>query len=315
MKVIKFFITMVILSFLLVTCEKDGGTSVIELDNGAVPNFQKLTDLEGFLNLNELNVGNDITFGYSLDIAIGDVASADVIAFFRTATGNLYGPKTLVSGVNSFPYEQSLSQADIIATFDEITDASEIFQDDALVLTATLYLTDGRVFKMLNNDGSRNYGSDIHTSAFYNAQIAFAASCPLDETYLLGEYYFEGLVDGDFGPTFGDPHNVEIVAGEGATERMISLNYLANLAIGQPNMDFTIDLSCGFVVVQPEQGTGLGCGDGEILLGPGLVVSQYDVADDSVLEIEFVEGWGGNDGGCGFSNADGVPVSIRLTKL
>ncbi len=297
------------------SCDKDGGTSVIDLQLGAVPNFQKLTNLEDFLNLNELTVGNDIEIGFSLDIAQGDVSSADIISFFRTASGNLYGPVTLVSNITEFPYEYTLSQDAIVDSFPELTNADEILLDDAFQITAVLYLDDGRVVHMLNEDGSRNYGSDIHTSPQYNVAISYFGSCPLDPTYLIGTYNYESLVDGDFGPTFGDPHEVEILAGEGATERIISLNYLEHLGIGQANMDFTLYLSCGNIVVGTEQGTGLGCGNGEILLGPGDVTSTYNSTDDSVIEVEFVEGWDGNDGGCGFSNPDGVPVKVRFTKV
>ena len=188
MKNLKKLIVLIMISTFIISCQDDGGDSVIDFGNGGVPDMAKLSSLDGFINLNELIAGNDVQVGYSIDIARGDVSSADVIAFYRKSDGSVYGPITLNSGINSFPTEFFiLSQDDIIVAFSEITSTDDIELADALVVTAKLYLTNGTEVNMFNDDGTRNYGSDIHTSTEFSAQIVFPVSCPSDlaGTYLV----------------------------------------------------------------------------------------------------------------------------------
>lgn len=184
MKKINFLLTFLFLATIMVSCDTDGGTSEIDLIEGAVSNIQKNDAAPAFLNLNELNAGNDVEITFDVDIKYGDVSSVDVLAFYK-AQDTTYGPVTLKAGVSDFPVQITVSDADIIAAFDHLSSKSDFELADEIILTTRLYLNDGRVIELLGEDGSRNYGSDIHTSSFYNAQVSYPVSCPSD---LAGTY-------------------------------------------------------------------------------------------------------------------------------
>lgn len=184
MKKIKFLLTFLFLATIMVSCDTDGGTSELDLMEGAVSNIQKNDASPAFLNLNELNAGNDVEITFDVDIKYGDVSSVDVLAFYK-GQDTVYGPATLRAGVTDFPVQMSVSDADIIAAFDHLSSKADFELADEVILTTRLYLSDGRVIELLGEGGSRNYGSDIHTSSFYNAQVSYPVSCPSD---LAGTY-------------------------------------------------------------------------------------------------------------------------------
>lgn len=184
MKNLKYIIATLIVAITFVSCKNDGGTSVINLREGAVPNISKADNLDGFFNLLELADGNDVQIGFNLDIAQGEVTSADVVGFYLTGS-SVYGPVTIKSGVTTFPYSQSLDQNEVVALFDELNSTDDLLLADNLLITAKLYLKDGTYIKMFNDDGTRNYGSDIHTSGQYTTSLSYPVSCPSD---LGGDY-------------------------------------------------------------------------------------------------------------------------------
>lgn len=180
MKNIRIILTSLLLAVFTMSCESDGGTSNLDLQEGAVPNITKNAELGGILDFYKLEDGEDITIGFSVDLHYGATSSADIVGFYRTVDGDLYGPVTLQAGVTQFPAEITMTIEDIIGAFPELTNREDIQVGDQLIVSTKFYLADGTELNMINNDGSRNYGSDIHTSAFYNAQVTYPVSCPSD---------------------------------------------------------------------------------------------------------------------------------------
>lgn len=185
MKNIKFIVTSFLIAAFALSCETDGGTSKLDLIEGAVPNITKNTELGEIIDFYKLEDDEPITIGFSVDVFYGNVSSADIIGFYRTIDGDLFGPVTLQAGVTQFPAEITMTVEDIIGAFSELTNRSDVQVGDELIVTTKFYLPDGREINMINNDGTRNYGSDIHTSGSYNAQVSYPVSCPSD---LAGTY-------------------------------------------------------------------------------------------------------------------------------
>jgi hypothetical protein len=179
MKRTKFILMSLLCLGVLISCDTDGGESELNLIEGAVANLQKVESAPAFINLSALNAGNDVQIAFSVEPQYGNIASLDVIGFYESGD-EMYGPVTLESGISEFPTEVSLTDAEIIAAFSHLTSKEDFQLADALIISTRLYLEDGRVIDLLDETGERNYGSDIHTSAFYNAQISYPVSCPSD---------------------------------------------------------------------------------------------------------------------------------------
>ncbi len=179
MKNLKIVLAFMMLATFIVSCDDDGGTSNVDLQEGGVTNITKNSDFAEIINLNDIRNGDEVQIGFDVDVFYGNVVSADVVGFYRTST-DLFGPVTLVSGITEFPTEVTLDQDDIIAAFAELNSRDDIQLADELILTTRILLADGSEINLVNNDGTRNYGSDIHTSAFFKAQVSYPVSCPSD---------------------------------------------------------------------------------------------------------------------------------------
>ncbi len=212
------------ITLFLGACEKDGGTSVIDLRVGAVPNIEKLSDLDATISYSKLLQGEDFNIGLKMEVAQGDVTSADIVGFYTTVDGDLYGPATLVSGVSSFPTESTFNKTSIVNAFAELASPDDIAFGDNLTITAKLYLADGTFINMYNDDGTRNYGSDVHTSTQYTTVVSYDVVCDFDAALTVGDYivysddwgYPEANVTIEADPS--DPYKLFIVGlaeGEG----------------------------------------------------------------------------------------------------
>lgn len=179
MKNIKIILAFIMLSPLFSSCTDDGGSSKIDLQEGGVTNITKNSAYAAIINLNDLLSGDEVQIGFSVDVFYGDVSSIDVVGFYKS-NGSLYGPVTLKSGIIQFPTEIILNQNDIIAAFAELSTLDDFMVGDELIISTKLYLADGSEVSLINNDGTRNYGSDIHTSSLFNAQVSYPVSCPSD---------------------------------------------------------------------------------------------------------------------------------------
>lgn len=227
MKNVKLIIASLFVVLFTVSCEKDGGDSVIATSEGATPNIQKVAGTDAFIDLVAVNDNTPIEISFTVDVGFGDVASADVMMFYYSGD-NVY-KATFATDVTSFPATFSFSQAEIFDAFTELNSAADLAVGDALRITAELTLTDGTVIKILNDDGSANYGADIANSPLFSVVQTYNVSCPSD---LAGTYSV--LTTGtstDPGPSASEnpianfPYNVTITANGGG-------NYTVSDAFG-----------------------------------------------------------------------------------
>ncbi len=303
MKKIKIFITFLLVAVFAVSCDTDGGTSQLDLKVGAVPDITLNTEYPTILNLNELNTGAVVDFGFSVDIAQGDVASADVVGLYQTATGELYGPVTLKSDVSEFPTDMVLSTDDIIAAFSELSSNDDFKLGDELLITTKLYLEDGTEQDLWNEEG-RLYGSDIHTSTVYDVVANYPVGCPLNGKFT-GDYQMTVEGSGAFGAFAND----QVVTFEETSQtiRTFTIPYLPDAG------GFSTNVPLNFVcetLVMPTVDSGVGCGGGTITFGStdgGIIVDPSDDSGFSMTITDFI-----SDGGCG---AGSYEVTLTFQKL
>jgi hypothetical protein len=227
MKKVKFIIASLFLIVFALSCEKDGGDSVVATEESATPNIQKVDGTDGFIDLVAVNDGTPINIGFTVDKGFGNIVSADVVMFYFSGT-NVY-KAVFATDVTTFPTSFNFSQADIFAAFNEINDATDLAVGDVLKITAELTLADGRVIKILNDDGTANYGSDIANSPVYSVLQNYNVSCPSD---LAGTYnVLTTATSTDPGPSASEnpianfPYTVTITANGGG-------NYTVSDAFG-----------------------------------------------------------------------------------
>jgi len=179
MKNLKIILAFMMLATFIISCDDDGGTSKVDIQEGGVTNITKNAEFDQIINLTDLRNGDEVQISFSVDVFYGNVTSADVIGFYLSG-GEVFGPVTLASGITQFPAEVTLNQDDIISAFSELNSRDDIKLADELIVSTRLILADGSEINLINDDGSRNYGSDIHTSAFFKAQASYPVSCPSD---------------------------------------------------------------------------------------------------------------------------------------
>ena len=178
---------------------------------------------------------------------------------------------------------------------------------DIFNFRSEIILQDGSVFQFSNSS------SAVNGSAFQgHFNFAVKLSCPLSDDQFIGDYTLTHVTTDNwaFGvpPFGGDPLNVTLEKVSG-TKRSFKFEYLKDLGVGQPAVDFTFDIVCTIVVPDDNQGTSLGCG-GTITLGSQSgSFGSVDISDDSTLTIDLNE-WV-DDGGCGVPV---TPLTIRLDK-
>lgn len=179
---------------------------------------------------------------------------------------------------------------------------------DSFEFRLVLELTNGKTFTNNQSSGDVSGGSFYKSPFFYRCDVV----CPLDPLTFVGSYLYEPVIDGPYGPTYGDAKLVtlELVSGSTTQRRIVGLVYLEHLGIGNASQNISLQMLCGDVVF-PSYGANLSCGAGSIGMGPAQPANRttYDLADDSVFEVgltEFVV-----DGGCGEPPAQ---VRFRLTK-
>ncbi len=149
-------------------------------------------------------------------------------------------------------------------------------------------------------------------------EVSILQICPLPENTYTGDYALEQITPNNPADAFPGMAPVQVfenqiitLTGEGTT-RQFDAVFLEGLNIGQPPTTVSFGLVCNDVIVDSGIGTGLICAQGDplITLGPGLVPSVYDPANDSVFELTLTEYEQGG-AGCGTGP---FQVTFRLTK-
>jgi hypothetical protein len=219
MKNIKYIFAFLTLGLLAISCENDGGDSKLDLEEGAVPNIKKIATNDSFINLLAINEGEEISIGFTVDKALGNVSSMDIVLFYTNASGT--SKATLATGVSTFPQSYILDQNDLMELFDNLNSAEDFSLGDKLTVSADLHLTDGRIVKILNDNGAPNYGQDILNSTRYSVIQVYNVSCPSD---LAGTYnVISSGASTDSGPSPSEnpisnyPATVTITATGGGT--------------------------------------------------------------------------------------------------
>lgn len=305
MKNIKVILASLVLAVFAMSCETDGGTSNRNIQEGAIPNFTLNSDLPTILNLNELNDGNDINFGFTLDIEQGDVASADLVGFYETATGETYGPVTFQSNITEFPAEIILSTSDIISAFGEINSLEDFNLGDELMITTKLYLKDGRELDLMDAQGSRLYGSDILSSGVYDVVANYPVGCPLNGKFT-GDYRVtSSSPEGPYGAFANDEFTVTL-AETSQTMRTFNFAYLPGL--GFPPVNATLEFVCNRVLLQPAD-AGFGCG-GSITFGSADEGASIDFEDESGFTLTVTDFL--TDGDCGVASREVILVFEKV---
>ena len=90
MKKIKTILLIIATITFTVSCEDDGGTSVIPLEEGAAPNLVKATSAPAFIDQVKAQNGEPITLEFNVSIAQGNPASTDIIGVYTTFAGPVY---------------------------------------------------------------------------------------------------------------------------------------------------------------------------------------------------------------------------------
>ncbi|AOZ98598.1 hypothetical protein [Flavobacterium commune] len=193
MKKIQHIITILCLLFLLPCCENDGGDSKISTQKGALPNIQKLENSDSFIDLVAVQNNQEINLGFSVDLAIGKISSMDIIGLYIKSDGTII-KATLASNITSFPVSFNLNRNDLYDAFENLNSSEDFATGDQLIISADITLKDGTVLKIMNDDGTNNFSSNIATSNLYKVFQTYNVSCP---SYLAGTYNYSTTNIGD----------------------------------------------------------------------------------------------------------------------
>jgi hypothetical protein len=183
MKTIKILLFTIAIGVLSFSCDKDGGSSALVLEDGAVPNFIKDASSDQIFDLTKVLNGTPLNLSFSASVAQGSVVSTDIIATYATLAGPVY-KSTLFTNV-TLPSDFSLNTNDVIASFTEITSTDDFQLGDVLRISTRFTMSDGRVLSLLNDDGTDNTGTTLSNSKLVTVIINYPVSCP---TMLEGNY-------------------------------------------------------------------------------------------------------------------------------
>ncbi|HSD05842.1 hypothetical protein [Flavobacterium sp.] len=187
MKKIK-YIAILILSFMMTTsCTDDGGSSVIDLTEGGVPNVEKTPGTDTSLNYAALSNGGSVKIGVTLTVGRGDVASMNVVGFYTK--GSKVEKAVLTSGITTFPTSVTYTEQDLYKAFSILNSPSDFDITDNLVISADVTLKNGTVLKMFTDEGEPLFGADIANSEQFSVLQEYTMVCPLDDASIFnGDY-------------------------------------------------------------------------------------------------------------------------------
>lgn len=176
-----------LLAFISFSCENDGGTSVINFTEGAVPNIKKIANTDQGLNIVALKAGQNINIGLTVSVGTGDVVSMDIIGVYTK--GTVVEKGILKANVTGFPATVNITQTDLYKAFNLLNSANDVDLTDKLVISADLTLKNGTVVKMFTDKGIANYGADVANSLVYSVLQNYIVSCPLTDASLFNGNY------------------------------------------------------------------------------------------------------------------------------
>ncbi|WP_222981600.1 hypothetical protein [Flagellimonas meishanensis] len=256
MKKFRFLSIVAILTICLFqSCKDDGGTSAIELEEGAVVNLEKVFSEtnEGFIDLIRVGQGENPEIRFTVELAAGNPVTTDIVGAYQTVSGETYF--TVLFPNASLPGEFSMTVDDIVAAFAEL-ERTNIAVGDNLSLSARFTMEDGRVLDLIDPvDGSNNTGTNIQANTpIYDVRIEYPVSCPSD---LTGTYLVITTADGCCGvPSIANSEAMVTVTADGG-----GIYTLSDMAAGAYDALFCGAFGiCGTVAAASGQITDV-CGD------------------------------------------------------
>lgn len=179
MKKIKNIVLTIVVMVLAISCEDDGGKSVLTLDEGAAPNFVVSSTSDQFIDLNRVNNGGVVNLTFKAEVAQGKPASTDIIGIYTTTTGSVYRGVLIADA--TLPQDYTLNIDDIVAAFSEINSTEDIQVGDLLAITAKFTMPNGTVLEIVSPDGiTGGTGTNIATTVLFKTVINFPVSCLSD---------------------------------------------------------------------------------------------------------------------------------------
>ena len=294
----KFYVLIcsVVVALMAVSCEKDSNNTIDQVlegvDSGAI--LRTINVISGELPIGvegakfeveveaQDNQNGDLLQSVDVFVALvdnspenGDSSAAEVQIGTVDRAAFSPGPFGLPRGIISVTLDEMLAALGV--------SEADLFGGDVFNVRLSLNLTDGRVFSVSNAGG-------IITGGFFSSPFQYgpAVICPVEETFMVGEYLIEEITPYVDGPTFDDGSVVEVTVGDFSTERVFFTSNYPDYCT-TPN-DFRYTLVCGNIIV-PFQESNCACGSGADYFGPPLGdAATYDLSDDTVFFLTF-----GND--------------------
>ena len=304
---------------LLLSCSDDDANpieTVFESDRGAV--LRTVSIDAGEFELGNPDSSIAITIEEQDEQDGGLLDQVNVLVSYRNSTTGQITNEVLLQEINQDEFvdsgEESLPRFTLNYDLNTILNVLQIpIVDlqckDQILLRLELVLSDGRTLSV--DDLTAIIAGQ---GTFFDSPFCYTINIvePLNTDLFIGAYFYESVIDGPFGPTFVPPGIVNITNGHSSTVRNVNLRY--NLAEPQVLSEFEFSIVCDEVVVTKLLFAGeeaVCAGGGALLFGPDTVNAIVNPNDDSVFEIQFVEGFRGFNGQCGFSNA---PSRIRFSR-
>lgn len=188
-------------------------------------------------------------------------------------------------------------------------EVGDINTGDAFEFRLKLTDKDGRVFNDVNASG------DVKGGAFFSSPFLYSVPviCPLPTSFATGQYK---LVQTNTAtdPFYGSAtrfveENITLAAvtGSETSSRRFTAKYLGGNFSGA----FTLNFSCG-QILKPAEGPGVGCAAGNPIIwqSNSANTGSYDLDDDSVLVVKFVDDINSSCGALA-----NTPITLTLTKL
>tara|TARA_R110001632_G_scaffold53831_9_gene132302 strand:- start:683 stop:1627 length:945 start_codon:yes stop_codon:yes gene_type:complete len=261
---------------------------------------------------------NDLQSTYSIVIEEQDVQEGglleDVDVYIQfidrtTTTTDLTSQESLLIKIPKANFDtgpDGLLRTTFELSFEEALTATGLSQNqaackDQFEVRLVLNLIDGRSF-----DTPTGSASILTDDCFFKSPYRYSIPIvdPIEDQLFTGTYLYTTIIEGVFGDTFGPSRVVEIVAGSSPNVRLAPF--------GAGTFEFTI--ACESIYPKLYESLNGLCEESaiNILLGPdpddaGLA----DPNDDSVFEIQFIEGY---EGWSGSGNSGERKVRIRLSK-
>jgi len=330
MKSFNYVILLALMSFLTSCNQDDKAAEFIleEIEYGAV--IRTLDFNSGEFELNRPESVFSVNVEQQDKENGGLFAGIDVYVQFVDNTldnGDLSTSETLLETISPNAFApggpEGLPRGTIEYSFGELAEATGVSVEnvhckDQFILRLDLQLTDGRSFTTTDA-----VALILAFDTFFSSPYTYTINVvePIAEELFTGDYVFESVIDGPFGQTFLTPMPTTIFRGHSNNVRRVLLwHYLSHKQL-EAKRYFNFSIVCDEIVMGKYQlasveanctlGNGSsGTGD-LILIGPAQINATINPNDDSVFEIEFVEGFDGWDGDCGFGT---MTARMRFTK-